>query len=334
VKSLRLIASNEVKILDVEEPDLENPTDVKIRMTYSSICGYDIMMFRNMASKNSGGLIGHEGSGVIVAVGTEAAKYLKAGDRVTINPVFICHHCKTCHTLTGMYCEHASDYTPYMMSEYITVHYLQVFPLPEGISLKEGCLTEPVTMALHTVNKAALVPGSNVLILGGGSMGQLILRLCMLYPVASVVVVDPHEEKRQLALRGKATAVLDPRSENFISEALNQCDGKGYSVVIEASGSQQSAERAFSFLARGGCLIYFALYGMDFSVSINLFNLYWKDAAIKGVFMPVNLYHQALDLIPRLHVEDIITAVYPFDRAEEAFAEKAGGQHVKVMLAF
>jgi Zn-dependent alcohol dehydrogenase len=50
--------------------------------------------------------------------------------------------------------------------------------------------------------------------------------------------------------------------------------------------------------------------------------------------MPVNLYHQALDLIPRLHVEDIVTAVYPFEQAEEAFAEKAGGHHVKVMLEF
>jgi (R,R)-butanediol dehydrogenase/meso-butanediol dehydrogenase/diacetyl reductase/L-iditol 2-dehydrogenase len=339
MKSLRLISTGELKIINVEEPQIKNPTEVKIKMSYSSICGVDVMMYRGTANKIPQGVMGHEGSGIIVDLGEEAAKYLNAGDPVTINPVFICHHCKSCHNLSVTCCElgTATDLSiksSSMMSEYIVVHYLQVFPLPQGISLKEGCLAEPVTMALYTVNKAALAPGNKVLILGGGSMGQLILRLCMLYPVASVVVADPHREKRELALRGKATVVLDSRSESFIPDILEQCNGKGFEVVIEASGSQQSAETAFSFLARGGCLIYFGLYGMDFSVSLNLFNLYWKDATIRGVFMPKNLYHQALDLIPRLGVEDIITALYPFDKAEEAFSEKARGQHVKVMLEF
>jgi (R,R)-butanediol dehydrogenase/meso-butanediol dehydrogenase/diacetyl reductase/L-iditol 2-dehydrogenase len=323
--------------MDLEEPQIKNPTDVKIKMSYSSICGVDIMMYRGTINRIPQGIMGHEGSGIIVDLGKEAAKYLNAGDPVTINPVFLCHHCKGCQTRTVICCEMGTNLSimgPSMMSEYIIVHYLQVFPLPRGVSLKAGCLTEPVTMALYTVNKAALVPGNKVLILGGGSMGQLILRLCMLYPTASVVVADPHEEKRELALRGRAAAVLDPQSENFIPDVFGQCDGNGFEVIIEASGSKHSAETAFSFLARGGCLIYFALYGMDFSVSLNLFNLYWKDATIKGVFMPNNLYYQALDLIPRLGVEDIITALYPFGKAEEAFAEKARGHHAKVMLEF
>jgi (R,R)-butanediol dehydrogenase/meso-butanediol dehydrogenase/diacetyl reductase/L-iditol 2-dehydrogenase len=333
MKSLRLISNGEVRMMEIEEPGIKEPGDVKIKMAYSSICGFDIMMFRGTSSKNPSGILGHEGSGIVVELGKEAEKYLKVGDRVTINPVFICHHCKACHTLSGMCCERPVS-TSYMMSDYIVANYLQVFPLPEWISLKEGCLTEPVTMALYTVHKARPAPGNKVLILGGGSMGQLILRLCMLYPVASVVVVDPHEEKRRLALQGKAAAVIDPYSEDFVPAVLTQSGGKGFDVVIEASGNQQSAEAAFSFLARGGCLIYFALYGMDFSISINLFNLYWKDATIHGIYMPNNLYYQALDLMPRLHVEDIITALYPFDKAEEAFAEKARGHHAKVMLEF
>ena len=334
MKSLRLISNEEVKMIEMDEPCIREPGDVKIKMAYSSICGFDIMMFRGTSSKNPNGILGHEGSGVIVDLGREAEKYLKTGDRVTINPVFICHHCKACHTLSGMCCERPVGNTSYMMSDYIVANYLQVFRLPEWISLKEGCLAEPVTMALYTVNRARLGPGKTVLILGGGSMGQLILRLCMLHPVASVVVVDPHKEKRQLALQGNALAVIDPHGENFIPDVLTQSGGKGFDVVIEASGSQQSAEVAFSFLARGGCLIYFALYGMDFSISINLFNLYWKDASIHGIYMPNNLYHQALDVIPRLHVEDIITGMYPFYQAEKAFAAKAGGCHVKVMLEF
>jgi (R,R)-butanediol dehydrogenase/meso-butanediol dehydrogenase/diacetyl reductase/L-iditol 2-dehydrogenase len=321
-------------MIEVDEPYIKEPGDVKIKMAYASICGFDIMIFRGTSSKNLNGTLGHEGSGIIVELGTEAGKYLKIGDRVTINPVFICHHCKACHILSGMCCERPAGNSSDMMSDYIIANYLQVFQLPEWISLKEGCLTEPVTMALYTINKARLAPGNKVLILGGGSMGQLILRLCLLYPVTFVVVVDPHEEKRQLALQGKASAVIDPYNKNFIPDVLAQSGGKGFDVVIEASGNQQSAEVSFSFLARGGCLIYFALYGMDFSISINLFNLYWKDATIHGIYMPNNLYYQAMELIPRLHVEDIITGLYPFAQAKEAFAEKARGHHAKIMLEF
>jgi (R,R)-butanediol dehydrogenase/meso-butanediol dehydrogenase/diacetyl reductase/L-iditol 2-dehydrogenase len=319
---------------EVDEPCIKGPGDVKIKMAYASICGFDMMMFRGSSSKNPNGVLGHEGSGIVVELGKEAEKYLKIGDRVTINPIFVCHHCKACHTLSGMCCERPAGSSSDMMSDYIIAHYLQVFQLPEWIPLKEGCLTEPVTMALYTVNRARLTAGNKVLILGGGSMGQLILRLCLLYPVASVTIVDPHEEKRQLALQGRASAVIDPYNENFISDVLTQSNGKGFDVVIEASGNQQSAEVSFSFLARGGCLIYFALYGMDFSISINLFNLYWKDATIHGIYMPNNLYYQAMELIPRLHVEDIITGIYPFAQAKEAFAEKALGHHAKVMLEF
>ncbi len=334
MKTVRINTKGGVRLIDIDEPQICSPNDVKVKIAYASICGYDMMVLRGKASLAGHGEVGHEASGIIFDLGSEAKKFFKIGDRVTINPILTCNHCSSCLTGQGMYCENAEMSAACMMSEYIVTHYLQIYQLHDETSLKEGCLTEPLTMALYTVRKAQLNPGKKLLILGGGSMGQIILRLSLIYPIDSVVVVDPNEEKLTLALKAGASAVIDSKHGNVLVEALKLTSGKGFDAVIEASGSQQSAELAFSLVARGGSLVFFGLYGMEYNLPVNLFNLYWKDASIHGVSVPNNLFFQALDVLPRLHLESVITGIYPFARAAEAFSDKATGWHAKVMLDF
>ena len=87
-------------------------------------------------------------------------------------------------------------------------------------------------------------------------------------------------------------------------------------------------------MARGGSVVYFALYGMDYALDVNLFALYWKDATISAVGVPSGQYPAALQIAPHLKLEEVITAIYPFEQAIEAFEEKAIGDHSKVMLEF
>ena len=220
------------------------------------------------------------------------------------------------------------------MTEYVVIDQSMLFHLPEGLSLQEACLIEPLTLAMHTVKKANLGYGKNVILLGCGAMGQIILKLVRQHPVGKVVVVEPEAAKREAALRLGADVVLNPDTGNMVGEALLLTDGQGYDAVLEISGNHGSAKKAFNLVARGGSVVYFALYGMDFTIDLNLFTLYWKDATLSAVHVPSGQFPDALRMARHLKLDEVITAVYPFEQAIEAFETKANGGHAKVMLEF
>ena len=220
------------------------------------------------------------------------------------------------------------------MTEYISIDAKQAFLLPTEVSLPAGSLIEPLMMAMHAISKARLDWGKNLIILGGGAMGQIILKLARQYPLGKIVVVEPVAAKREMAKRFGADVVLDPSGCNLVPEALLLHGGMGYDAVIEASGSRGSAQTALNIVARGGSVVYFGLYGMDFNLEVNLFNLYWKDATISCVCVPSGYFPSAIAMAGRLRLEEVVTGLFPFSQGIQAFAEKASGAHAKVMLQF
>lgn len=305
---------------------------VLVRMAYASICGFDIMMWKGKAAYPPNGRIGHEGSGTVESVGPEVTAF-HPGDTVTILPSYGCGQCEDCRSKREEYCTSIQCNTG-LMAEYVLCDQRSVFLLPPELTLQEGCLTEPLMMAMEAVRKANLSYGANVVLMGCGAMGQIILKLIRRHPVGKLVVIEPDAEKRKTALRFGADYVLNPDSGNIISEALLLSDGRGYDAVLEISGSQTSAQRAIHLAARGGSVVFFALYGMNFELNVNLFSLYWKDITITAVGVPSGMFPRALRIAPSLQLSEVITAVFPFEQAMEAFDAKARGGHAKVMLAF
>ncbi len=313
-------------------PPAPGPDEVLVRMAYASICGYEILILRGQAAIPPNGVMGHEGSGVVAAVGSSVTE-LRPGDPVAILPYLSCGLCDACRSNRSEYCINAAQ-TVSLMQEYVLLDRRQAFRLPENLTLKAACLIEPLMMAMHAVRKARLSYGSNVLLLGCGAMGQIILKLVREHPVGKIVVVEPDAAKRETALRFGADVALSPLAGNVVSETLMLTGGFGYDAVLEISGDRESARRAFQLVARGGSVVYFGLYGMDFLLEVNLMSLYWKDATLSAVAVPSGCFPDALRMAPRLKLEEVITGLYPFERGVEAYQEKARGGHAKVMLEF
>lgn len=165
-------------------------------------------------------------------------------------------------------------------------------------------------------------------------MGLLILKLIRHHLASKVAIAEPVENKRTMALRFGADQVFDPNSPTFFTDTDEFSEGLGFDVVIESSGNQGSAQRAHYFVARGGNLIFYGLYGMNFELPLNLFSLYWKDITINAVYPSVTNFQKAVEIARHLSLEELITAEFPFHMIDEAFREKASGNHAKVMINF
>ena len=335
MKTVRLNEQRQPELVEVPLPTIIRPNDVLIRMAHASICGYDMMVIKGDYATEPDRRVGHEGSGVVEAVGVAVPQeFIAPGDRVTIEAYQRCGVCQACRGGQPEYCINPGSGSTNLMSEYVVYDYKQVYRLPDSLSLKEGSLIEPLMMAMHTYSKARLGVGKSLLIIGGGAMGLILLKLATLYPFSRIVVAEPNEEKRKLALRFGASDVIDPSKSHIVASVTEISHGMGFDTVIEASGNRECAKLALHLVSRGGALIYFALYGMQYALEVNLFQLYWRDSTISAVCVPANAFPAAIEIAPRVKLEEVITGLFPFTEAPLAFAEKAKGQHAKVMLAF
>lgn len=324
-----LLDNRKIEIHDIDEPVIQKDSDVLVQIYYASICGYELMIYRGLASAGHNCEVGHEVSGIVIETGRKVTSF-KPGDKVVVSLNTPCGDCPMCREGRPNYCLNM-HIESHGMKERIVCPHTALHHLHD-LSLREGCLIEPLTMAMCCVNKANLSGGERVLILGGGAMGLLILKLLLLYPIREVVIAEPNPNKRNLALSFGAAKAFDPYADGYLEEVNNYSQSNGYDVVIEASGNPASAKIAFHFVGHGGSLLLFGLYGMNFELPLNLFNLYWTDANICAVLPSTVLYPNAIKLAPRLKLDELITAEFPFEQAADAFKEKDSGNHAKVIL--
>ena len=89
-----------------------------------------------------------------------------------------------------------------------------------------------------------------------------------------------------------------------------------------------------NLVARGGSVVFFGLYGMDYNLELNLFTLYWKDATLSAVCVPSGQFPAAIAMAGQLKLEEVISRELSFSKGIEAFREKSSGREAKVMLRF
>jgi (R,R)-butanediol dehydrogenase/meso-butanediol dehydrogenase/diacetyl reductase/L-iditol 2-dehydrogenase len=322
-----------IKVLDIPEQTLGDE-DVKIKVAYCSICGSDPHLVEGIFGWQPPFGIGHEVSGVVVALGKKATrKGLKVGDRVAGNFLKFCGTCYYCQNGQQQFCEHANESNHPGMSESIVWHESQVYKLPDDVKLKAGCLLEPISIAVRIMDKTDMKIGQRVAICGGGPIGLLALQALSIYGATSLTLIEPIAERRKLAMKYGAEHVIDPAKEDIYKVSMELTQNLGFDVVIDCSGSVKAVGPLPTITAKGGKLIYAAMYPNDFEMPLNLYKYcYFNELTITGLYVSPYAYPRAMQLMPRMHLDDMTAKVYPIDQAEEAFAMQVTGKYPKILI--
>lgn len=326
-------ARGRIGVVDFPEQPL-GPEDVRIRVAYAAICGSDPHLAEGFFGTDVPIGLGHEISGVIEELGERAnRKGLKVGDRVAGNFLRFCGTCRPCQDGRQQFCENIQEYNRPGMSEQIVWHESQLYKLPDTVSLLEGCLLEPTSVAVRIADKTRIRVGDRVLICGGGPIGQLALQVMGMYGATSLTMVEPIAERREMALRHGATHVIDPVTEDQYARADEITRGLGYDIVIDASGSPRAVRGLLDLASKGGTVIYGAMYPHDFEMPLNLSDyLYLRELTLTGVFVSPYAFPRALQVLPQLSLDELTQAVFPLDDAAEAFDVHMSGHYPKVIL--
>ena len=323
-----------VEVLDVEEKQIIHDETVKIKTAYCAICGSDPHTVEGIFGKPLPIAMGHEVSGVVVEVGKKATKKgLKVGDRVAGNFLRPCGTCDYCRNKKEQFCEFKGEFQSPGMSEYIVWHESQLYKLPDNVSLRDGCMLEPLSVATRIADKTRIEIGDKVAVSGGGPIGLLTLQLMSIFGATSLTLIEPIAARRELAMKLGAVHTIDPTSPDHVKKAMDITRNLGFDVVIEVSGARTAAAAVPEITAKGGTIVYAAMYPNDFEMQLSPINAFYRrELTMTGVLLSPYTFPRAVELFPRLDMKPFTQKYFYIDDCAEAFDTHMSGEYPKVLI--
>lgn len=235
-----------VEIREIDKPVITD-TEVLIKAKTVGVCGSDLHLFRGTHPfRHAPAILGHEIAGEVVEVGSKVTKF-KPGDRVTVEPQVGCGTCEMCAkgyvNLCGSKKVPGTPKWIGAFAEYFNAEEHTVYKLADSVSYETGTLTEPLAVAVHTVDHAATKSGSMV-ILGAGTIGQLVLAVAKARGFDPVIVSDTAPFNREFSLKHGAAGAFDPLHDDIPAKVKELTGGKGADICIVAAGADNILDQA------------------------------------------------------------------------------------------
>lgn len=315
------------------------PGEVLIKVEACGICGTDVHIYhgsKGSAEVHPPVVLGHELAGQVVEVGGGVDR-VAVGDHVTVDPNIYCGKCRFCRMGKKQMCQdlRAIGVTQNGgFADYCYVPQEQCYRLASQVPYRWGAMTEPVACCLHGMDRAGVRQGDTVCIIGGGAIGLIMLQLAQLAGAAQVVLSEPVEQRRELALSLGASAVVDPGREDLGQRLEELLGAVGADVVIECVGGVAAATQAVSAAARGGTVLLFGVPKSGTSVQLNLDDIFQKELKVMGSKINPDTHGRAAALINggKLRLEPLITHSYPVERLEEGIQKQMADDSIKVVI--
>lgn len=337
---MRALVLTGVKQLEIQTlPDpVPGPNEVVVDVKACGVCGTDIHLYGGQggAFANAYPLImGHEYAGVVSAVGAGVANVV-SGDHVCIDPNLYCASCAPCLEGSVHFCEHMVGYgttRPGGFAEKSLLSARAVYKVPKDMPFELAAMMEPMGCVLHGIDRAGILPGGVVALIGAGSIGQMMLRCALRAGASRVVVFDLDAEKRERALRLGACAAYSTTPEELARFREEIRDP--ISSVIECVGLKVTMELALQLASRRATVMLFGLAPEGEAISVLPFDqLFKKELVLTGSFINPLVAQRVIQLLPgeREAFEQIITDRIPLEDSIKVFTDSSYRSHGKIVI--
>ena len=312
---------NTLTIEMVPKPEPKEADHVVVKVKATGVCGSDVDGYLGRHPWIKPPIIlGHECSGLVDSVGPGVRK-LKKGDRVVVEPFFVCGTCMNC--MKGKYnmCRDIvviGHQVAGSFAEYILMTERFVHPMPKNVSFEVGALAEPISGALHAVGRCNLKIGDMVVLLGCGTIGYFLLQHA-LNSGARVLVSEPEKKKRDAALAVGAQWVLDPTKQSLEDKVMELTGDVGADCVMEAVGAPETIRATTALGRKGGTILLMGWTGNE-TDAFDCTTMTLDEMTVLGTMGFAWDFPVTLDLLSRgkVDAERIITHRFSLEQAKEA----------------
>jgi 2-desacetyl-2-hydroxyethyl bacteriochlorophyllide A dehydrogenase len=330
VRAVQVAQPGDWSVIEVPDPS-PGRGEVVLRVEVCGLCGTDMHIIDGELSSATYPLIpGHELAGEVVAVG-EGVEGPKVGDRVAVDPNLSCGRCHYCHIGRANLCENyrAIGVTRAGgFAELVSVPAAATYSLPTDLATELAGLVEPLSCAVHGLNRLPGTLGAHCLVYGAGTMGLLMAHLVRSAGAASIAMVDRDEDRLSFA----ATFGID--SVALHAHELNRPEG--FEVVIDATGVLAAINDGLTRVRTGGTFLQFGVADEHAQASFSPFAVYNREIDIIGSMAVHNSLSRAIDLIAAdagKQLRSLVSDVLPIDRFDDAVSMFRSRSGRKIQLA-
>ena len=313
MRAVRLSGPRQLDLLELPDPE---PADgeVVLRVAAAGICGSDLSCYKTGVF--SGSVLGHEFSGVLERTGGGVEGY-GTGDPVLVDPKLPCGVCVDCRSGAAYRCSQALTLGPGGardggFAEFVSVPAFCLSPLPDGLPLADACLTEPLAVAIHGIERAGGVrTGEDAIVVGLGPIGLLVVAALRARGAGTITGVDPVEVRRGLAAELGADRVF----------ARIEDAPQGAPLVVECSGKPDLLMPVTHLAAAGGRV---ALLGVPIAeASVTAMIWVVREVSVIGAIAssPDDFRASAVLLAREPGIARIITRRVALDGLSQAFED-------------
>jgi aryl-alcohol dehydrogenase len=350
-------------LMSFETLDLEDPRDdeILVRLVATGVCHTDMAMRDQTFPVPQPIVLGHEGSGVVDAVG-RAVRKVRRGDHVVMT-YDSCGRCPSCYAGKTSYCHeffacnftgsrsdgstalrkeaepiHSHFFGQSSFATYAICHERNIVPVGEAVPLE---ILGPLACGIQTgagavFNSLRVGAGNSLIIFGTGSVGLSAVMAARLTGATQIIAVDLIAERLALALELGATHTVNPR-EADVAEVIAQIAPQGVDVALETTGSPNVIKSAVSSLAPRGVCGLLGATEVSVDVALNVAHLMTAGRTVRGIiegdstpdmFIPalIQLYRQGRFPFDRL------IRFYPFEQLDEAIHDSESGRTIKAVV--
>jgi len=342
-EKMRAIFVTEPYKAEVREVSTPVPAEgeVLVKLERCLICTWEQRIFTGGDVKLPF-LPGHEVSGRVAAVPEGTFTDLKVGDPVVVKTYDSCGQCEFCYNgddnlCTGKAKKRFYDGIPGSggMAQYIAIAATRVFALPDANADLDICaFAEPTACCLRSMENADVGFGEDVVIVGGGIMGQL-HNLLAKKRGARVMLVEPDAARRSVAEKLGADITIDPTKCDAFERIRELTNGRGAHVIIFTVNVLKLAGEYINVLAKKGRIVYYGSFHPAGEVPFEPNKIHYSEKTITGSFSPtVKAFWQATRLLgyQLIDVAPFISERYTMDECQRAFERASSPDTFRVLI--
>ena len=309
--------------------------ELLIKVACCGVCGTDKHIYEGKAPSSIPVILGHEYSGIVVEKGRSDSKF-NISDKVAIDPNIYCGYCDYCRKGMVNFCENLSALGVSMnggFAEYSIVPDSQAYILPSDFDLSVAAFSEPLSCCLRGIEQAEIKSGDAVVIIGGGSIGLLMIQLVRNSGASKIILIEPDPYKQKLGIELGADYSLNPGDENYFDE-IKELTTSQVDIVIECVGNKDTVNDAIKIVGKGGKVVIFGLAPKDHNVTLNLQYLFQKELKILNSFLNPFTFKPAVDLLlnKKINIQKLLTKQIYLKEISNIFSDSTISGSIKVQI--
>ena len=338
-----MYGAGDVRVENVPDAHLAEPSDALVRVTRSAICGSDLWPYKSMEPTENGRRMGHESIGVVEDVGNDV-RTMKKGDLVVTPFVWSDGTCFFCREGLQISCLHGGRYgfdgVDGGQGEAVRVPQadgtLVVLPVNEDDVLVPSLLTLSDVMSTghHAALAANVGPGRSVAVIGDGAVGLCGVIASRRLSAERIILLGRHPERVALGKDFGATEVVSERGDEAIQRVRELTDGLGVDSVLECVGLRQAVVTALEIARAGGAV---GWVGVPEDENVRAGVAFWKNVSIGGGPASARAYIEELlpDVLDgRIEPGRVFDRTGPLDEVPDGYRLMNEREVLKFQIAF